>query len=101
MVDDDIVVVAGIEILHMIDGVRGCGEDRSTFGRCNIDAGVEFSCTGEGRDKVPSLEAQGAYAHYALGVSGISISLNSLSISFTKSPYDTYRANDYLTMTYQ
>ncbi len=45
------------------------------------------------------LESQGAYAHYASKVSGISISVYppSISISFSKSPYATYRDSDYRT----
>ena len=40
------------------------------------------------------MQAQGAYAHYSIGVSGISISLSwppSISINFSKSPYAVYR----------
>lgn len=48
------------------------------------------------------MQAQGAYAHYSIGVSGISISLSwppSISINFSKSPYAVYRANDSCTVT--
>lgn len=49
--------------------------------------------------RLSSLEAQGAYAHYSVRVSGISISVPwSVSISFSKSPYDVYRRNDYRTV---
>ena len=49
---------------------------------------------------VSNMEAQGAYAHYSIGVSSISLALKGISISFTKNPYATYRANDYRTVSY-
>lgn len=49
---------------------------------------------------VSEMEAQGAYAHYAVSVSDISLTAGFPSLTFSKQPYNVYRADDYATVTY-